>query len=60
MHNSSKKLIDFCDKTTLLRLTIPHQNKKRLLYELSICGITQSYIYPDLEHLADEIKEWQE
>lgn len=58
VHNSSKKLINFCDESTLLRLTIPCQKKKSLLYELSVCGITQSYIYPDLEHIANEIKEW--
>lgn len=57
VHNSSKKLISFCDDSTLLCITIPNQMKKRLLYELSVCGITQSYIYPDLEHLANEIKE---
>lgn len=58
VHNSSRKLVEFCDDLTLMRITIPYQIKKKLLYELSICGITQSYIYPDLEHLAKEIKEW--
>ena len=58
VHNSIKKLIDICDDTTLLRITIPKQYKKRLRYELAVCGITQSYIYPDLEHLAKEIEEW--
>ena len=58
VHNSSKMLNDFCDKSTLSRITIPYEKKKDLLCELSVCGITQSYIYPDLEHLANEIKEW--
>jgi len=58
VHNSSKRLIDLCDDSILLRITIPHKKKKELLYELSVCGITQSYIYPDLEHLSNEIKEW--
>ena len=56
VHNSIKKLVDVCDTNTLLRITIPHEYKDKLRYELSICGITQSYIFPDLEHLADEIK----
>lgn len=56
VHNSIRKLVDICDTDTLLRITIPHECKDNLRYELSVCGITQSYIYPDLEHLSDEIK----
>lgn len=59
VHNSLRKLVDFCDESTLKRITIPCDRKKELLYELSICGITQSYIFPDLEHLAKEISEWK-
>ncbi len=58
VHNSIKKLVDICDDSTLLRITIPHEYKDKLRYELSVCGITQSYIYPDLEHLAKEIESW--
>ena len=58
VHNSINKLVDICDDSTLLRITIPHEYKSHLLYELAICGITQSYIYPDLEHLAKEIENW--
>lgn len=57
VHNSSKKLINVCDDYTLARITIPNNKKKKLLYELQICGMTQSYIYPDFEHLANELKE---
>jgi len=59
VHNSSKKLINFCDELTLRCITIPCQTKEKLLYELSVCGITQSYIFPDFEHLANEIQGWQ-
>lgn len=59
VHNSSRKLVDICDKSTLMRITIPFSSKKELLYELSICGITKSYIFPDLEHLASEISGWE-
>ncbi len=55
IHNSIKKLVDICDATTLLQITIPYKYKANLRYELSVCGITQSYIFPDLEHLANEI-----
>lgn len=58
VHNSMKKLADICDDHTLLKITIPHEYKGKLKHELSVCGITQSYIFPDLEHLANEIKIW--
>lgn len=58
VHNTAKKLVDTCDTSALRRLTIPAQAKESLLEELSICGITQSYIFPDLEHLANEISRW--
>ena len=56
VHNSIKKLTDICDTDTLLRITIPSKYKDKLRYELSVCGITESYIYPDLEHLANELQ----
>lgn len=55
VHNSLRKLAEECDISTLARITIPCNLKKKLLYELDVCGITESYIYPDLEHLAKEI-----
>ena len=58
VHNSIKKLADICDNSTLLRINIPHEYKDKLRSELRVCGITQSYIYPDLEHLAKEIEGW--
>lgn len=57
VHNSMRKLVDICDECTLMRITIPNNKKRNLLYELSVCGITESYIYPDLEHLADELQQ---
>ena len=57
VHNSSRKLVGFCDEATLSCITIPYQVKEKLLYELSVCGITQSYIFPDFERLANEIQE---
>lgn len=55
VHNSSNKLTDICDELTLQSLIIPKESKPRLQYELELCGITESYIYPDLEHLAIEL-----
>lgn len=59
VHNSLKRLTEICDDSTLKRIEIPHNKKADLLYELMVCGITQSYIYPDLEHIANEINVWQ-
>ncbi len=56
VHNSTRKLEDICNDKTLMKIIIPHEFKQTLLYELRVCGITDSYIYPDLEHLAKELK----
>lgn len=58
VHNSLRKLAEECDVSTLARIIIPCNLKKKLLSELDVCGITESYIYPDLEHLAKEINGW--
>lgn len=58
VHNTLRELSDFCDDQTLSRITIPSKYKKILLQQLSVCGISQSYVFPDLEHLAKEIEEW--
>jgi hypothetical protein len=57
VHTSTRKLTDICDDSTLLQIKIPRSSKPKLLKELSVCGITQSYIFPDFEHLAKEIQE---
>lgn len=57
VHNSDKKLVDICDKSTLRSIIIPKELKPRLQFELGLCGITESYIFPDLEHLAAELKQ---
>lgn len=59
VHNSMRKLVEICEESTLTKIIIPNEKKKQILKELSICGITESYIYPDLEHLSEELKELQ-
>jgi len=56
VHNSLQKLVDVCDENSLMNICIPKESKMRLREELSICGITESHIYPDFEHLAKEIE----
>jgi len=58
VHNSLRKLTDVCGESTLKRLIIPGKNKKRLVSELAVCGITPSYVFPDFEHLARIIEDW--
>jgi hypothetical protein len=57
VHTSTRKLIDICDDLTLLQVKIPNSVKDKLLKELSVCCITQSYIFPDFGHLAKELQE---
>ncbi len=38
------------------RLIIPHRAKKTFRKELALLGITESFIYPDMDHLSADIK----
>jgi hypothetical protein len=55
VHNTVRKLEDFCGESALKRITIPHGAKKTLLHELAVCGITLEHIFPDFDHLASSI-----
>ncbi|MCL1832392.1 MAG: FRG domain-containing protein [Oscillospiraceae bacterium] len=57
VHNTKRKLEDFCDESMLKRIIIPHGAKAKLLHELSVCGITLEYIFPDFDHLANSISQ---
>lgn len=43
----------------LMEFTIPPDKKEELRKQLFVLGIRESNIFPDLDHLAKEIKEWQ-
>ncbi|PKN63148.1 MAG: hypothetical protein CVU57_21015 [Deltaproteobacteria bacterium HGW-Deltaproteobacteria-15] len=43
----------------LIGFTIPPEKKENLRKQLFILGIRVSNIFPDLDHLSREIKEWQ-
>ena len=55
VHNTLQRLTDICDESTLRRIIIPHESKGMIKDELAVCGITESFIYPDLEHLAIDL-----
>lgn len=56
IHNSKRRLVDICDSDMLYKIIIPAHQRVKLLNDLEIFGITESYIYPDLDHLSKDIK----
>lgn len=56
VHNTYRKLTDICDSDMLYKLVIPKERRKYFLESLDYLGINQSFIYPDMEHIACEIK----
>ncbi|MCQ2506365.1 MAG: FRG domain-containing protein [Lachnospiraceae bacterium] len=57
VHNSLKKLEDICDEDMLYKIVIPANKKEYFIDSLRVFGITESFIYPDLEHLSNELKD---
>lgn len=56
VHNSKRRLQDIKSDQLLTKIIIPYEAKKVIIKELKICGITLKSIYPDAEHIAEEIK----
>lgn len=56
IHNSTKRLEDICDENMIYKIIIPSQSRARFLYSLEIFGITESFVYPDLEHISNDLK----
>ncbi|MDR1564668.1 MAG: hypothetical protein LBS74_06900 [Oscillospiraceae bacterium] len=57
IHEELKKKEKEKEKENLLfEIIIPHGCKKSIFNELFICGIGHSNVYPDLEHLALDIR----
>lgn len=59
LHGSAKP-IEACTPNArfLMRFTLPSDAKPKLLQQLDRLGIRESYLFPDLEHLANEISSW--
>lgn len=59
VHNSERTLIEIADAnrsdTMLQELKIPAKSKPMIKKELVACGIIPSMVYPDLEHVAQDI-----
>ncbi len=56
VHNSLKKLSALETPNLVQRFIIPSKNKEAIYNELKICGISLRNIYPDVEHIAIELK----
>ncbi len=58
VHNTLRKIENINNKYVLMKYTIPAEFKKSICDELRICGITLRNVYPDVEHIADELKQF--
>ncbi len=56
IHNSRRRLEDICDENTLYKIKIPAGAREYFLYSLEIFGITESFVYPDLDHISHDLK----
>ncbi|CRF32570.1 hypothetical protein BRSU_0878 [Brachyspira suanatina] len=55
LENINNELINNDSKGFLDKIIIPSSKKKILLNDLKIMGITDSYIFPDFQHLSNNI-----
>lgn len=56
VHNTNRKLTNICTSDMLYKIIIPNEHKKYFFDSLNYFGINQSFIYPDMEHISEEIK----
>lgn len=57
LHGSNESLEDIpSSQNFIYKITIPSTSKKRIKKQLKLLGVRESNIFPDLDHLAKEIK----
>ncbi len=56
VHNSLRRLEDLCDEDTLYKIIIPAERKHYFIHSLRVFGITESSIYPDLDHISADLR----
>lgn len=56
IHNSEKRLVDICDRRMLCKLRIPSERREYFLNSIQVFGITEGFIYPDLDHISNDLK----
>ncbi len=57
VHNSLRHLEDICDEDMLYKIIIPKDCKKYFIDSLRVFGITEGSVYPDLDHIAVDLKD---
>ncbi len=55
VHNSLERLEDICDENMLYKIIIPHERKEYFFGSLRALGITESFVYPDLDHISADL-----
>ncbi len=56
IHNSLRKLEEVCDEDTLYKIIIPANRKRYFLDSLMVFGITEGFVYPDPDHISNDLK----
>ena len=57
VHNSLQRLDEICDENMLYKIIIPSYRKKYFIESLRAFGITESFVYPDLDHISSDLRE---
>lgn len=58
VHNSTKRLEDICNENMLYKIIIPCGRRRYFLESLRVFGITESSVYPDLDHISSDLRRW--
>lgn len=56
IHNTSRKIDNILNSDMLYKMIIPNAAREYFLYSLRVFGITESFIYPDLDHISNDLK----
>ena len=57
VHNSLERLEDICDENMLYKIIIPSGRKQYFIESLRVFGISESFVYPDLDHISSDLKD---
>lgn len=56
VHNSLRRLEEICRDDTLYKIIIPCFRKQYFIESLRAFGITESFVYPDLDHISSDLR----
>ena len=57
VHNSLERLEDICDENMLYKIIIPSGRKQYFIESLRVFGISESFVYPDLDHISSDLRD---